>query len=884
VCRQSTGALVSTGVSTQVTAAELHVGDIDQDGRADLLALSQSASGGPSAARVLHFGEGGLPAATLSLPGEIWQPRLLSIGTSSATSAIFSNSTVGFSAILGQSNRSFVPKNYPSIPLAAEIRAATGLYVDALPSSVGGYGDEIILFSRLEAPGAPAENVLGNSDGSVVRPMAFLPDSPSSLIAGMRQGHLLWKKGPEHHCPEVVLAFQKAPEILLFTPCIHESGVARWATPEDKSFTKIQLPPGVKLPENTGLSRSPFVVDIDRDGLLDLLTEVEEPDGFTVLYAAYGTGLGYMVPRPGSTEQNHMGRLLIPLPAAGDPAPAEQRISVYGLQAVGHFDQDDALDFVGSSNLYTSADPAGMGQGYGEIYSEGGQSYAPVFPGYLGEYWSEVQVCDLNGDGRLDVVGARSSSALDVLLGNGKGGFSNGTVPLGGIPGATAVGDFDGDLLDDLVFRERTYTEDGEVDDTLTVLFGARQGLPSELVRMGRFGEILGTVPGLTFNPFSPDFTTDLGLFSRNGNQLIASQFFGASDRRLRSFLTLQSVGVDPQGKPVIDIDAPLGFTSARFAADASPGLVALGTSRFVFGGPGGVGPGGVGPGGELPGTGGSVGEDPRLRLWRLDREGDAEFAPLRSFVIPGAKDLENTITAGDLDGDGVDEVVVLLSSGVTALDAPPEGTPGGGKAGASTTALVFRVNAAAAPADPFELAASSPFQVPISIDSKMEVVDLDGDGLAELLLLNRRPEFLIFDDGTSTAGTTEETDEPPVASGEDTLSTIGALWVIRQTSPGVLDWSRPTRIELPEVDRQVTGFCVLPSEGTSRRLVVSTRAGLFLGQREGDSYRFSSYSGVLQGDIETLACGDFDGDGVQDVALSYYSSVEILRGLPRLP
>jgi hypothetical protein len=883
VCRQPTGALVSTGVSTQVAAAELQVGDVDQDGRADLLALAQSASSGSSTARVLHFGDGGLLAAALSLPGEVLQPRILPLGSSGATSALFSNSTVGFSAILGQSNRSFVPKNYPSIPLAPEIRDVTGLFIDVLPSSVGGYGDEILLFSRLEAPGLPPENILGSSDGSVVTPLAFLPDSPARLIAGLRQGHLLWAKGPEHHCPEVVLAFQQAPELLLFTPCIHEFGYTRWATPEDKSFTKIQLPPGVKLPENTGLSRSPFVVDIDRDGLLDLLTEAEEPSGTTVLYAAYGTGLGYLVPRPGSTEKNRMDRLLIPLPAAGEPAPADQRIAVYGLQAVGHFDQDDFLDFVGNSNVYTSTDASGMGQIFSEIDPEGGQSYAPVFPGYLGEYWSEVQVCDLNGDGRLDVVGARTSGALDVLLGDGKGGFRNGAVPLNGLPGATAVGDFDGDLLDDLVFRERTYTEEGKADDTLTVLFGARQGVPSELVRMGRFGEILGTVPGIAFNPFSPDFTSDLGLFSRSSNQLVASQFFGASDRRLRSFLALQSVGMDPQGKPVIDIDALLGFTPARLAAGASPGLVALGTSRFAFGGPGGVAPGSVESGGA-PGTGGSPVEDPRLRLWRLDLEGDAGFAPLRSFVIPGVKDLGNLIAAGDLDGDGVDEVVALLSSGgVLDGNAPPVGQPASGQT-LPTTALVFKVNGAAAPADPFQLTSSTPFQVPVSIDSKMDVVDLDGDGQKELLLLNRRPEFAIFDDGTVSVGSSGETDEPSVAPGEDTSGAIGALWVIRQTSPGVLDWSKPVRLDLPDGERQVTGFCVLPSEETSPRLVVSTRAGLLLGQREGESYQFSSLSGASQGYVETLACGDFDGDGVQDVALSFYDSIEILRGLPRLP
>ncbi|MCS6898262.1 MAG: hypothetical protein NZX77_00625, partial [Polyangiaceae bacterium] len=114
-----------------------------------------------------------------------------------------------------------------------------------------------------------------------------------------------------------------------------------------------------------------------------------------------------------------------------------------------------------------------------------------------------------------------------------------------------------------------------------------------------------------------------------------------------------------------------------------------------------------------------------------------------------------------------------------------------------------------------------------------------------------------------------------------------GALWIIRQTNPGVLDWANPIQVELPEAVQQVTGFCLLPSEGSPPTMVVSTFDRVFLGKRESDSFRFSSLSNTTlapRGGIKTLACGDFDGDGVQDVALSRGDSLEILRGLPRLP
>lgn len=870
LCRQPTAALLSTGASSQVLAADLRVGDIDLDGRADLLALSQSTSGGAAPARVLHFGDGGVPAATVLLPGEVLQPEILPLSSASATSAILSNSIAGLSTILGQSGRSFVPKNYPSIPLGSEVRTLLGLSIDALPSGQGAFGDEIILFARVELPDQAPFNVLGNSDGSSIKPMILLDSSPDTLLGRLQKGHLLWPLGPDHFCPSVVLPFRDATELLLLTPCIHGAdGVVRWLSVGDGGLTKIAIPDGGRI------NSQAFLVDIDRDGLLDVVLDVTEASGITALHAAYGTGLGYLVPRPGATEQNTTGRLLIPAPPPGEPAPPAQFISAYGLLAVGHLDGDDALDFVTAYNAYTSLDSSGLSSLSGEIYSEGGQTYAPVFPTFFNGTWSEARLCDLNDDGRTDVVGARDSVSLDVLLNDGKGSFRNGSIPLNGVPGALSVEDFDGDLLDDVVFRERSYDDDGAIDDTLTVLFGARQGLPSELVRMGSFGEILATVPGRVYNPFSPDFTADLGLFSRSDDQFIASQFFGSSDRRLRSYLALQSTRTDDLGQPAIDIDAPIGLTTARFAPGAAPGIVALGTSRFSV----------VGP--ELGQEANP--EDPRLRLWRLDPEEDANFSDLRSTVLPGVTETENVLTSGDLDGDGTDEIVLLLSSFGGPSTSPA--APGGPDPALPTSkALVFKVEAAEAPAEPFRLVTSTTVSVPLSIDSKAQLSDLDGDGLPELLLFSRRPEFVFINDGTTSSPGSEpgtpETPETPADPGESEAG-FGALWIIRQSSPGELNWAQPRRLNLPGVQRQVTGFCVLPSGSAIPRLIVSTRAGLFAGLRDGDSYRFEplldSFGSPRSG-IETLACGDFDGDGVQDVALSHGDSIELLRGIPRRP
>jgi len=64
-----------------------------------------------------------------------------------------------------------------------------------------------------------------------------------------------------------------------------------------------------------------------------------------------------------------------------------------------------------------------------------------------------IAVADLNHDGNLDVVTANNSTAnLSILLGDGKGGFTLKTnYPVGTVPQGVAVGDFDGDGIPDIV-------------------------------------------------------------------------------------------------------------------------------------------------------------------------------------------------------------------------------------------------------------------------------------------------------------------------------------------------------------------------------------------------------------------------------------------------
>ncbi len=168
--------------------------------------------------------------------------------------------------------------------------------------------------------------------------------------------------------------------------------------------------------------------------------------------------------------------------------------------AVGDFNGDGKQD-VAVADYVKNNITVFFGDGAGNFTpSAGGPISTGANPGSL-------VAADFNGDGRLDLAVATSLNAsVTVLLGNGAGGFTTVTPGLlPGLPvGAMAVGDFDGDGIPDVAVTSLTPA-------ALTVLLGNGSGGFRKLITGGLPVAMTG-LTSLAVGDFNNDGIQDLAL------------------------------------------------------------------------------------------------------------------------------------------------------------------------------------------------------------------------------------------------------------------------------------------------------------------------------------------------------------------------------------
>lgn len=503
-------------------------------------------------------------------------------------------------------------------------------------------------------------------------------------------------------------------------------------------------------------------------------------------HMAWGTGTGAFKSEINGFPSNNAGPYM--MPKGGQ---------IEFPLAAADLNGDGRIDFVFPHGLFVSRDNG---------------DYVFVYDNFGGA-WSSVVVADMNGNGLIDVaVGSRESVDCTFLNNAGNGIFNVSTISTTGPVEFLAAGDFDGDLLMDIAVLDEFPDPEESGNSLLSVGFGRSHGSPGALVPMGLLEDPTQLIPmqlhDLWENPNATDGISDLLVVDQHA--LMEEGAMGVN--RHAVLFRGDGSGVLRTSRPLRDndhADLPVAVTLAKAAGEEVPEIAALGIDRIS---------------GDL-------------HLWTIEGA-EADLARPGPIFPPGFHSSTGTneisfrygayLASGDLYGDASDEIVVVAPFGP-------------GKDGAALVTTDYNQSD-----DTFVPRMPQPFPAMLTVDSKFELHDLDGDGRL---------------DGVLSTGTHEEPNELIVlwghSSGLDTssLSHLAPLGGIASFACLSLETDCP--------------LVVTNANGTYRVKIGANRV-LELEQIDG-----------VPG-ATAVTTGDFNRDGLVDIALHapeglvYYHSVPV--------
>ncbi|MCA9627111.1 MAG: VCBS repeat-containing protein [Myxococcales bacterium] len=824
VCRRASGSYTPGSVLRQGYTLRVESGDFDGDGQSEVVSVTPTELG-------IHFlDERGNQQAQTDVSGAAIVPAIGQLTGDDLSDLVVLRSELGggLNVLRGRKDGTLQPTAYS--PFDVGTGDAEVVILDAMETrhTVGGEvlnikGDEILML---------ADDFMFSATDTVDL-LLTLPGPVADLAGHPAVGNLDENK-LRSPCQELALAYHGANSVWVYTPCVREGASLKWNkySSDETSPPKRQLPP-VKLPQGRTISTGVLLADFNGDHHLDMLIGAEpngstKCDGDSELFAAFGVGDGTF----------HSDLSTLPLADGDGNAISLGNTLVCSMPlAVGNLNDDAAIDLVMGSQILVS-DPDSQASG-----PLGGATYTIATVNFEGK-WTSAVVADLNANGIPDVATAtQGSNTIDFYNGVGDGRLNRFQVQARGEPSELTVGDFDGDLVNDLAFKERgphgNVGAGVETGDSLSIAFGNGFGGPSEPVSMGRLARIDRVVSGNVEELFS-DGIADLLVLStsENSDSRSIALLTGSSDRQLVSPFFLASDG------STLPVRAVIG----EFTGDDHNDVAVLASSTESF-------------------------ETSTFtnRVWILPSTGEAAIDSADVFSSEPVETLEsgeNALTAAlDLDGDGVDELIAFVSGtsdsgavmiighvvdGGFQLEEPqftdesyffdPLGNvTGGPDPGVPDPAPM-----------PGEPATTGAYVV---YNGQILVRDVDGDGRKDILAL-----------GLATAGD-DGIPEPKIV-------------FYKNEGNGTLDVSKRVVFENP-ADIDPGSFALTQGDTDSAPEVVLLGAeggwiaDFDFGQKKLMNPR--ALAGVRGGN--SVVSSDYNGDGVMDLAIAGEGGVQVFLG-----
>ncbi|MRG96587.1 FG-GAP repeat domain-containing protein [Polyangium spumosum] len=446
-------------------------GDFDGDGRHDAVAL------GDSSLDILFFETNGLIDRTLTVPNDRRLPAIGDLDADGASDLVL-NLGDALGVLTGQGNRTLKPRSYHSGDVDGDTRQVVPL---------GRIKNETTLLALISEDGQTTLDtiVIGANNTPVSTKVGGVqPEKWAGELTGAVAVSVNTKSGSE--CPVVAFEVESFASVILLS--CGESGKLA----EDPKEITIPFPPG-----NSPWAGA-FFADADADGDDDLLVGTVDNGGNRYLRFLQNNGSGTF------TEAADPPAVVVESGNCGGRVLADKPL------AVGDLDGNGALDVVDERGVLYN--PYQVQESYTKSCIDASEVS-----------WSRAVIGDFNGNGLPDILAAREGQTLLDVWSRVEGGELNTfTVPVEEFVGELAVGDFDGDSVDDAVFSYKPPTPPDTMKDKpppheLLVLFGRPLAVPDAPLSLGEFQDLEHIAAGRVKGENAlgaPDLLDDLVVLS----------------------------------------------------------------------------------------------------------------------------------------------------------------------------------------------------------------------------------------------------------------------------------------------------------------------------------------------------------------------------------